>query len=295
MLTPRIAVSVRNGTARIALLQNNTLTQYHLWNPENPLDIDALHTGRITAAAPAMAGKFVELGAEITGFLPDTAGAKSLTTGQYAVFRITRTPQSGKGPRLALVPTEKPADQPGLFRPAPGPLRELAETFPTAPIQIDDYALIAKLRPTFENRLTHQATTFHPALEDEIAELHEPTATLPTGATLHFEFTKALTCIDIDTGPATAARAPKSQAQLAFNLALLPALVRQIVLRNLSGGILIDFAGLKSTARPKLAAPLKAALDSDPLKPKFLGFTHLGYAELLRPRLRPPLHEFLPP
>jgi Ribonuclease G/E len=295
MLTPRIAVSVRNGTARIALLQNNTLTQYHLWNPANTIDIGALYTGRVTAAAPAMAGKFVDLGAEITGFLPDTAGAKFLSEGHYAAFRITRTPQSGKGPRLAHVPDHPPAEKPGLLRPAPGPLLDLAVTFPHANIILDDYALIAELRPALEGRMIHQAETFHPALEDEIAALAEPTATLPTGATLHFEFTKALTCIDIDTGPATAARSNKSHAQLAFNLTLLPALVRQIILRNLSGGILIDFAGLKSTARPQLATPLKAALDSDPLKPKFLGFTHLGYAELLRPRLRPPLHEILPP
>jgi Ribonuclease G/E len=292
MLTPVIAVSVRGPTARIALLQNNTLTQYHLWTPDQPDDIGALLTGRITAAAPAMAGKFVDLGNQTSGFLPDTAGAKTLTTGQYAVFQITRTPQSGKGPRLAHVATETPAASPGLLRPAPGPLLDLAKTFPTAPIMVDDYALIANLRPTLENRLTHQTSTFHPALEDEIAELHEPTATLPTGATLHFEHTKALTCIDIDTGPATAARGAKSHAQLTFNLALLPALVRQIILRNLSGGILIDFAGMKSSARPKLEAPLKAALASDPLNPIFLGFSHLGYAELTRPRLRPPLHEF---
>jgi Ribonuclease G/E len=295
MLTPRIAVSARSGTARIALLQNGILTQYHLWNPANPIDIGALYTGRITAAAPAMAGKFVDLGAEIIGFLPDTAGAKFLSEGQYAVFRITRTPQSGKGPRLAYLPDQPPAEKPGLLRPAPGPLLDLAETFPHAKIILDDYALIARLRPALEGRMSHQTETFHPALEAEVAALADPTATLPTGAILHFEFTKALTCIDIDTGPATAARASKTYAQLQFNLALLSALVRQIILRNLSGGILIDFAGLKTTARPQLAAPLQAALKSDPQHPKFLGFTHLGYAELLRPRLRPPLHEILLP
>jgi Ribonuclease G/E len=295
MLSPVIAVSVRNSIARIALLQNNTLTQYHLWHPDQPGDIGAVYTGRLTAAAPAMAGKFVDLGNQTSGFLPDTAGAKFLSEGTIAVFKMTRAPQSGKGPRLAHVPTETPSATPGLMQPGPGPLLDLAKAFPTAPILIDDYALIARLRPTLADRLTHQTTTFHPALEDEIAELHEPTTTLPTGATLHFEFTKALTCIDIDTGPATAARAAKPHAQLAFNLALLPALVRQIVLRNLSGGILIDFAGMKSSARPKLEAPLKSALAADPLNPIFLGFSHLGYAELTRPRLRPPLHEFVPP
>ena len=31
----------------------------------------------------------------------------------------------------------------------------------------------------------------------------------------------------------------------------------------------------------------------DKLKPKFLGFTALGLAEILRPRIHPPLHELL--
>jgi Ribonuclease G/E len=52
---------------------------------------------------------------------------------------------------------------------------------------------------------------------------------------------------------------------------------------------------MKARDRPKLAAPLAAALAADPLKPRLLGFSHLGFAEILRPRIRPPLHEVVSP
>ncbi len=34
-------------------------------------------------------------------------------------------------------------------------------------------------------------------------------------------------------------------------------------------------------------------LEDDPLRPRFLGFTALGLAEIVRPRVHPPLHELL--
>jgi Ribonuclease G/E len=52
---------------------------------------------------------------------------------------------------------------------------------------------------------------------------------------------------------------------------------------------------MKSAARVKLQPVLAAALARDPLKPRLLGFSHLGFAEISRPRIRPPLHEMLMP
>jgi hypothetical protein len=56
---------------------------------------------------------------------------------------------------------------------------------------------------------------------------------------------------------------------------------------------LVDFAGLKVRQRNAIGPALAAALASDPLRPRFLGFTALGLAEIRRPRVRPPLHELL--
>ena len=85
----------------------------------------------------------------------------------------------------------------------------------------------------------------------------------------------------------------KMAAHLAVNRAVLPALARQIRLRNLSGAILVDFAGLPARRRAALAPALHAALAEDPLRPRLLGFTALGLAEIVRPRVHPPLHELL--
>jgi len=74
---------------------------------------------------------------------------------------------------------------------------------------------------------------------------------------------------------------------------VLPALARQIRLRNLSGGIVVDLAGMPARKRAALGPVLAAALADDPLRPRFLGFTALGLAEILRARVHPPLHELL--
>jgi Ribonuclease G/E len=287
-----IAVSARAAAARIALLDGDVLAEFYLWDRQAPDGVGDIHTGRVTARAPAMAGCFVDLGHGQTGFLPDSAGGKALTVGDYLTVRVSRAAQSGKGARLAAAPGE-PADKPGLLRRGPGPLLDLAARFPAAGIVIDDHALIAALRPALEGRMSYRADCFDPVLEDEVASLAEPTAALSRGAKMHVAVTAALTAIDIDAGAATGDMGEKAHSQLALNAALLPEIIRQIVLRNLSGGILIDFAGMKSAARPKLATALDTALARDPLKPKFLGFSHLGYAELTRPRIRPPLHELL--
>jgi Ribonuclease G/E len=288
-----IAVSVRAGVARIALLNGDVLTEYAIWDRESPDGVGDVYTARITARAPAMAGSFLELGGE-TGFLPDSAGGAGMTESAYLTVRVTRGAQSGKGPRLAAI-SEPAGPKPGLMRRGPGPLVELAARFPGAPIVIDDYALMAALRPALEGRMSYQSAAFDAVLEDEIAGLGEPAAPLPQGAVMHIAVTPALTAIDIDAGAATAEAGAKPQSQLALNTAIMPELARQILLRNLSGAILVDFAGMKSAARVKLQPALAAALAGDPLKPRLLGFSHLGFAEISRPRIRPPLHEMLKP
>ncbi len=273
----RIAVSLRHGTARIALLHGDTLAEYALWNPNQPDGVGDLHTGRITARVPAMAGSFVEIGSA-TGFLPDSANPADANEGTILTVRVIRAAQSGKGPRLTAAPEAPPAAKPGLLARGPGPLLDLAARFPNAQISLDDHALLAVLRPALAGRLTYAASSFDAVLEDEIATLAEPTTTLPGGAILHITPTPALTAIDIDAGAATAANTPKSHAQRAFNTALLPALARQITLRNLSGAILIDFAGMKPRQRAATRHPARRRPRQRP--------TAAPPARLHRPRLR---------
>ena len=286
-----IRAGLRGGTVHLALTESGTLAGYTRWRPDAPDGVGDLCSGRVTARASALGGVFVDLG-DGSGFLPDSAGGKHLAEGDAVAVRITRAPQGGKGPRLALAEGVAPGAKPGLLARGPGPIAEFRALHPAAPILADDWELVALLRAAHEG-VAHDPASLAPVAE-EIAALAEPVFPLPQGARGTVCPTPALTAIDIDAGAATAERGDKHGAQLRLNRAIIPELARQIRLRNLAGAILVDFAGMKPAARPKLAPDLAAALARDPLRPRLLGFSALGFAEISRPRIRPPLHE-LPP
>jgi hypothetical protein len=244
---------------------------------------------------PVLAGAFVTLGEAGEGFLPLARQDSGLSEGARVLVRVVRAAQGGKGVRL----TRHPATgfdletAPRRLQTGPGPLSELAERFPALPILLDDAAIRAELPATLTARTVLCGTAFDDALESEITALAEPVAMLGGGMCAHFAQTRALTAIDIDLGSGAAGPGGKTHTHLAANRTMLPELVRQIVLRNLGGPILIDFAGLAVKARAALAGDLVASLQSDPLKTRFLGISGLGFAEIVRPRLRPPLAELL--
>lgn len=287
----RILGASSPGEVRIALTRESDLLDYAIWRPGAPDGVGEIHRGRILSRMPAMAGAFVAL-ADVEGFLPDSAGADGLTDGTRVTVRITRAAQGGKGPRVALVEAGIGGNV-GLQEQGPGVLLELAERYPEAAVCVDDAALVAKLKPQLAGRPTLSSRVFDEAIEEQIAALAHPSVDLPGGARLHIHPTPALTAIDVDAGASVAARQGKTALHMAANRAMLAPLARQIRLRNLSGAILVDFAGLPARRRASLAPALSTALAEDPLRPRLLGFTALGLAEIVRPRVHPPLHELL--
>ncbi len=296
-MTVRIVATASPGEVQVAAISGGELIDYALWRPGWPDGVGDLHRGRITAQVPAMAGRFVGL-TEGEGFLPDTAGGDGLSEGTVLGVRIIRAAQGGKGPRLtarlsaaehALVGHGPPA----LLRRGPGAVELLAALHPDAMIAIDDPAVVAELRPRLGDRLELARAPPDDEIMTAIEGLATASVPLPTGGTLHVHPTPALVAIDLDTGSLPAGRTSKAAAQLAFNRAALPFLARQIRLRNLSGAILVDLAGLPARRRSALGPDLAAALAADPLRPRLLGFTALGLAEIVRPRAHPPLHELL--
>jgi hypothetical protein len=149
------------------------------------------------------------------------------------------------------------------------------------------------LRPILGDRLRVMSAAFDDEILGAVEALGSPTVNLPGGARLHVAPTPALTALDVDLGGATADRRAKGAAQFAANAALIPALARQIRLRELGGAILVDLGGLPARKRVALSPAFTRALADDPLAPRFLGFSALGLAEILRPRIHPPLHELL--
>ena len=128
---------------------------------------------------------------------------------------------------------------------------------------------------------TRQATLEDRDLGTSIAALQAAKVDLPGGSSLMIEPTAALTAIDVNAGTMPAAAA---------NREALAIIASQLRLRNLSGLILIDFAG--GQAQP-LLKPLEKMLGSDPAGCRIGGLTPAGLVEITRPRRDLPLAEKL--
>jgi Rne/Rng family ribonuclease len=172
----------------------------------------------------------------------------------------------------------------------------LAARLPGRPqsVLVDDPAAIPELRACFADVPVELAgpedmpIDIAAAIDGAIG----PRVALAGGGLLHIAETRAGVLIDIDTG--TPVGGTQHAAGLATNRAAAREIGRQIRLRNLGGGIVIDFVGLDGRGwRQGVGAALAAALAGDPAQPVALGWTRLGHFELTRPRRGRPLSETL--
>jgi ribonuclease G len=278
-----LRVACSPGEARIAAFDGDTLLDFALWRPGKPDGFGDLHAVRVTAPMEAMGGAFVTLADGTQGFLTGRH-----REGALVAARVTRSAQGGKGLRLKPAEADLP-DAPSLLRRGPTPLESLAAAWPDAPILIDSPAFAALAPAALRPRVTLCLAAFDEAARARCDALAEPEANLPGGVIARFTPTPALVAIDLDNP----GRDQRPTAQVAANLAALPALCRDIRLRNLGGAILIDPAGVTPRKRQALLLPLREALKGDPAEPQALGVTALGLLELVRTRGRPPLHELL--
>lgn len=278
---------------RAAALCGGRLLDYAIERPGAPELVGAVLRGRVTARLPALAGAFVALGEAGDGFLPDSQGAKALGVGALVAVRVTRAAQASKGPRVALAYDPVPAGPLGLVAPGPGALTRLAALHPAARITVDDPALAATHAAALGKRLTVARDAWDESVAGQTEALAEPVCALPGGGRMSIQPTAALVAIDLDLAAGSLASGRKTASHLAANAAFLPELALQIRLRNLGGAIVVDLAGLSPRRRVALGPGLEAALADDPLCPRFLGFSALGLAEILRPRVHRPLHELL--
>lgn len=293
-MTIRLLAASSPGEIRIAAMDGERLLDFALWRPGAPDGVGDLYRGRIEAVLPALGGAFVALGAG-SGFLPLRDNERHLGDGDPVLVRITRSAQGGKGPRLRLAeePGVERVGAPGLLAPGPGPLARLAAAHPEASITGDDPAIAAGLAPDLRRRMAFSAVAMPASVEEQVEALSAATVVLPGGMRASIHPTPALVAVDLDGGAASAGRQNKQVAQFAANRQAIGPLLHQLRLRNLSGAILLDLAGLPARKRAALRPEIEAALALDPMQPRLLGFTAFGLAEILRPRVHPPLHELL--
>ncbi len=283
------------GELRVAAVAHGQLVDYALHRPGAAAAPGAVFRGRVTARAPAMAGVFMSLGPGAEpGFLPDSAGGAGAAVGTVRVVRVVRAAQGGKGPRLAaLADAPESAGAPGCLAAAPSAATRLASLHAAAPVLVDDAAALARLRPELGGRLRLVPRAFDDEVEAQVAALGQREVAFPGGGRLVIEPTSALVAIDVDLGAAASGRHGKTAAHVAANEAAIAEIARQLRLRSLGGPIVVDLAGLSPRRRAALAPAFERHLAGDPAATRFLGFSALGLAELLRPRTEAPLHEAL--
>lgn len=103
---------------------------------------------------------------------------------------------------------------------------------------------------------------------------------LVDGANIVIECLEALTVIDVNSGYKYF-DLEKNQLSLRINLSILEELVIQLLLRNIKKMVIIDFIRMNKNDNKILIDKLKFIFDQYDIKYKILGFTKLGFLEIL--------------
>ena len=126
------------------------------------------------------------------------------------------------------------------------------------------------------------------SLEKHLSEAAARKVWLDNGAYLIIEHTEAMTVIDVNSGK-DEKDAKSAGAAETINREAAREIARQLLLRNLSGMIMIDFINMKQKgAESALLDYMRELTDADPVYVKVLDITSLGIMELTRRRIRRP-------
>lgn len=168
-------------------------------------------------------------------------------------------------------------------------------------IVVDDAYLLTQLeeelliqRPILEGKFHLYHDEEWPVMDvykvsSQLQKAMQKRVMLPDGGYLYIEETEALSVIDVNTGKNVRGY-QKEEAITAFNLKIIPQIVQQILLRNLSGIIVIDFVDMKKAEHQKqVLQALKEEFRYDRRKTQILGFTRLELVEISRERKGLPL------
>ncbi len=129
----------------------------------------------------------------------------------------------------------------------------------------------------------------HFGLDEIIFEALEKEIRLKSGGRIFIEETKAFVAIDVDTGDDRGyGSISRLNEDAAFEIA------RQLRLRNLSGKIIIDFAGSSEYRYMKpVLEILEREVAKDPVRTHVVGLSRAGNVEIIRVRRRPSLSDIL--
>ena len=127
----------------------------------------------------------------------------------------------------------------------------------------------------------------------EINNIFNRRVDITNGSYLIFDYTEALTVIDVNSGKFTGQN-KLGDSYLQTNLLAAQEIARQIRLRDITGIIIVDFIDMqKERAREQISALLKNKFAIDRRKPKAIGFTELGLMQITRKKMRKNMYNLL--
>lgn len=303
-----LLIAAGPGEWRAALLEDGAVVELYVERGDTRLP-GSIQLGRVVRRAPGLDSAFVEIGDARPGIAPVREAAADgirLDEGARVIVEVRREAQQDKGARLSTRLRSRTGldlatfrlgandlDPPAQLYPAPGLAAALALRLPGPPDRVltDDRPPIPELRQAFPVAEVAFDEAWPIDLDAAIEAALAPSPALPGGGTVHIQETRGATVIDVDTG--NPAEQSAEAGAVAANLEAAAVIARQLRLRNIGGGIVIDFVGLEGKARDRVRLALAAALRADPLQPQLLGWTKLGHLELVRPRRGRPLAEAL--
>ncbi|MBQ9518380.1 MAG: ribonuclease E/G, partial [Firmicutes bacterium] len=163
-------------------------------------------------------------------------------------------------------------------------------------IIVNDPKYFEELRPIFENTTLYtddMPLFMQYGIEKDIEKLLQRKVWLDCGGFLVFDYTEAMSVIDVNTGKFTDG-GDKQKTVLKTNIQAAREIAKQLRLRNLSGIIVVDFVNMhRKEDIETLESELRRALAADRLKAVYVGMTELGIAQITRQKQSVPLHTLL--
>ncbi|MBE5964761.1 MAG: ribonuclease E/G [Lachnospira sp.] len=129
-------------------------------------------------------------------------------------------------------------------------------------------------------------------IENRLNDALKERVWLKSGGYLIIQPTEALVVIDVNTGKFDGKNKDREATFLKINKEAANEIAKQLILRNLSGIIIIDFIDMiADEMKEELLEYFARLLKRDPVKTTLMGMTKLGLVEITRKKVLKPLYE----
>ena len=150
---------------------------------------------------------------------------------------------------------------------------------------------IQRTKPDFIQKVSlHDSQTplfIHHKVEEEIKQIYQREIALPSGGTVVFDRTEALTAVDVNSARATKASNIEETAYRT-NLEAARMVAKQVRLRDVGGLIVIDFIDMSDEQKKqKIEKEMRQLMEQDSAQVYMTGLSRFGLLEMSRQRIKP--------